>query len=271
MLTASLSGQVIIQPTAVSAEGQTVDFRADAFDLTIDGSGLPEPLTTGSAIPETFSLHEVPGGLQIFPLTAARFNMGTVSQDAILTYDLGDLYSIETLIFYNYAEVYQGQYYNDRGLASAEILTSADGETFTSAGNFEFTQAPDEVDITPQVLPLGATGVRYVRFAAMTSHGGNRTGWSEVRFTGVPGAVAPSEGVKIVDTEYLSDDESPIFRLTVASRAGFVYQLQRSPDLATPFEDIDSPIVGNDAELVVEDSTPPAGKAFYQVVETRQE
>lgn len=179
-----LQAATIIKPTAVTAAGQTVDFIAEGFDRTLDGSGLASTLATGDAVPASYPTHEIGGNGVTVPTIAARFNSGTISSSATVTYDLGGTYNLETIAFYNYAEVFAGVYYNDRGLASAEILTSANGVDFSSLGNFNFAQVPDATQVSPDVQTLTASGVQFVRFTAMTSHGGNRTGWSEVRFTG---------------------------------------------------------------------------------------
>lgn len=148
---------------------------------TVNGNGF-EPNGTGthSVVPDgNMWLNNGPN----FPLPA------------VITFDLEGNYDLNSLTVWNYNETTNGL--STRGANEVEILVSdREGGTFTSLGNFNFTQAPgnDTTDFR-QVIDLSgfpaADSTRLVRLNIISNHGGtdNYTGLSEVRFDGasVPG------------------------------------------------------------------------------------
>lgn len=73
----------------------------------------------------------------------------------------------------------------------------------------------------------------------------------------------PAAGPKVIQTGFEGGD----FKITVADLdTTKTYQLRRSVDLAL-FTDLGAPFVPAGAQQVLTDENPPAGKAFYQVVE----
>lgn len=185
------SAAVIIKPVSVTATG-TPDFSADAFDRTIDGSGLSFTLDTGDAVPGVYATHQVGNNAGPAVQTiSARYN-GAAGQS--VTYDLGAVYDIEDLALWNYTEIFNGDdQYRNRGLASASLSFAGEDMVFGSGSTFSFSEAPaGSTPYAPEVQSIGETGVRYIRFSNLTNFGGGRTGWSEVRFTGTAVVPEPS-------------------------------------------------------------------------------
>ncbi|MFT6864301.1 MAG: hypothetical protein ACJAVK_002866 [Akkermansiaceae bacterium] len=120
---------------------------------------------------------------------------------AVITFDLGSNYALNSLTVWNYNEMLPGRPdLLGRGANEAEILVaSSEGGAFTSLGNFTFDIAPgaDNVDFGQDIdlSSFGAAGdARLVRFNITSNHGGDNdfVGLSEVRFDAVP---EPSVGI----------------------------------------------------------------------------
>jgi len=99
-----------------------------AFDGAIDGSGLEHPYSTGDDVPATLSQHYVGGNDN--SVGKAEVIGGRVHAGAFtITLDLGGTYDIETVNLWNYAERWNGTYYNDRGVKNFDLEFSTDGGT----------------------------------------------------------------------------------------------------------------------------------------------
>lgn len=197
LLASSATAAVIINPVSVERSGGTVEGDGVSygnFDHTIDGSGVADALLigTGSPIPGTMPSHVVAGTTgNSVQTVSARFSNPA---GAVVTYDLGAVYDVENLIFWNGTETWNSNYYNDRGVASATIAFSSDGINFANAATYSFDQVPDgTTPFEPEIEALNQSGVRYVQFSELSSFGGARTGWSEVRFSGI--AVPEPSGI----------------------------------------------------------------------------
>ncbi len=101
----------------------------------------------------------------------------------LITFDLGSLYAVEDLVFWNQNAGGPGDF-GSSGLRNVDIQTSVDGTTFTSllipttflqqTGN---TSAPQTVDIDRNAT--------HVRFNVLSNWGDpTYSGFAEVRFTG---------------------------------------------------------------------------------------
>lgn len=135
----------------------------------------------------------------LVPVTWPTFATGGVSVDgslqhqwrtnlplpATMTFDLGATYTLTDTFVWNYAEIYQGVYYNNRGIQGLTVSFSTTGPagTFTDAQPFTLAAATQTLQIAGQLLtfdvPVTANAVKFT----MTSNlGGNFSGLSKVRF-----------------------------------------------------------------------------------------
>ena len=197
-LISSVSAAVVINPISVTATG-TIDFSADGFDRTIDGSGLSDStlVETGDALPGTYPTHQVGNNAgPAVQTVSGRYSSWT---GQTVTYDLGAVYDLEDLVFWNYTEIYNGDdQYRNRGLASATLSFAGEDLVFGSDTAFNFAEASaGSAPFNAEVLNITENGVRYIQFSNMTNHGGNRLGWSEVRFTGTAAVPEPSSAALI--------------------------------------------------------------------------
>jgi len=120
---------------------------------------------------------------------------------ASITFDLEGTYDVGSFRVWNFnLSIYSTGDYTGRGMKDLEILTSADGSSWTSRGAFQFAPADGTATYTGQLFEnLGWDGVRYVWFKDAVSWGdgdvGGHIGLSEVRFyeapvaTPLPGAL----------------------------------------------------------------------------------
>jgi len=175
------------------------DVDNTAFDAAIDGSGLVTPYSTGDAVPATLSQHYVGGNDN--SVGKAEVIGGRVHAGAFtITLDLGGTYDIETVNLWNYAERWNGTYYNDRGVKDFDLEFSTDGgATFGNTVSLTAAMADDTGATTGDVLYDGETfdiidqvGVTHVKFIAQDNYGGGYTGIAEVNFTGVQSVPEPS-------------------------------------------------------------------------------
>ena len=107
---------------------------------------------------------------------------------ATITYDLEGNYDLSSMTIWNYNEINL----TSRGANNVEVLVASSvGGTFTSLGNFTFSEAVGD-SITPYgedhaLSAAAANNTRLIRFNITTNHGGDNefAGLSEVRFDGI--------------------------------------------------------------------------------------
>jgi len=196
LLCTALSSQAAVMIVAtgpITYDTAQTSSQDDKFDEAIDGSGLVTTYSTGDAVPATLSEHHVGGNggaISDIKSIAGRY----VTNDPFtITLDLGGTYDLETVNFWNYAERWNGTYYNNRGVKDFQLEFSTDGGlTFgnntgiltaamadeSGASSGQVTYAGETFDITDQA------GVTHVKFIALNNHGGNYHGFSEINFTG---------------------------------------------------------------------------------------
>lgn len=110
------------------------------------------------------------------------------SQTANITFDLGATYDVASTDVWNLnANI-------TRGAKDVTISVSADNSTWTSLGNFVFTQGPGSQAAFTQTIALNAENIRYIKFHVTSNYGDTQgyAGLSEVRFTAVPEPVTLS-------------------------------------------------------------------------------
>jgi hypothetical protein len=183
--TVSSQAAIIVVPTSVSDS---------TFDHIIDGSGLASTLATGDPVPATYPQHQV--GDSSDGATSPRIEdvAGRVQTTSIsaMVLDLGGSYDLTGMVLWNYAERWQGTYYNTRGSNTFTLEFSTDGTTFSTPVSLSATRVPDGatsdlvyfdsegIDFADQ------TGITHVRMTVQSNFGGNYTGIGEVVFTAVP-------------------------------------------------------------------------------------
>lgn len=165
-----------------------------AFDRTaihmIDGSGFDEVtgFHTNAPDPGGGGPADTPGTMW---LTTGVFAAPNDPLPAFVVFDLGGVYSLDSIKVWNYNEA-RAAALTGRGSNSVDISVAAiAGGTFTSLGNFTFTQATgSETTDFSQTIDLtsfaAADTVAQVRFDVLSNHGGDNqfAGLSEVRFIG---------------------------------------------------------------------------------------
>jgi hypothetical protein len=111
----------------------------------------------------------------------------TTAADQWVVFTLPGLYDLTSTKVWNYNEV-PGYGYAARGVATMDVLVSSDGASYTNMGSRSVSVAPGD-SVTPfgDTLPLGVTGVRYVKFDIFTAiNSTSYVGLSEVQFFGSP-------------------------------------------------------------------------------------
>ena len=116
---------------------------------------------------------------------------------------LGDAVKVSKVVIWNYNQFYNGLSYGNRGVQLADIQTSLDGSSWTTAAaGVTLTQAPGAGTYnTPDTVYLpGAPTAKYVRILVHSNFGsdtfGNFVGLSEVKVYGDP-ATATVMGPRI--------------------------------------------------------------------------
>jgi len=193
LLSSALSSQatIMIVATGVSYDTPQSSSQDDSFDEAIDGSGLVTAYSTGDAVPSTLSQHHIGGNggaASDIKSIAGRY---VDSDPFTITLDLGGTYDIATVNFWNYAERWNGTYYNDRGVKDFDLEFSTDGgATFGNTVSLTAAMAAEGA-ASGDALYDGETfdiadqaGVTHVKFIAKNNHGGNYNGFSEINFTG---------------------------------------------------------------------------------------
>jgi hypothetical protein len=186
LVSTATQGATITGVTIEDVSTELVGNFDRAANYLVDGSGFDEGAGTHTVTPDTFMW------LNNGTFTAPN---DPNSPGAVITFDLGSNYTVNSLTVWNYNETLPGR--EDllgRGANAVEILVaSSEGGAFTSLGNFNFDIAPglDNVDFGQNIdlSSLGAAGdARLVRFNITSNHGGdnNFVGLSEVRFDGAP-------------------------------------------------------------------------------------
>ena len=195
LLCTALSSQatVMIVATGVSYDTPQTSSQDDEFDEAINGAGLVTVYTTGDAVPATLSQHHVGGNGGAFDDIKSIAGRYVTADPFTITLDLGGTYDIATVNFWNYAERWNGTYYNDRGVKDFDLEFSTDGgATFGNTVSLTAAMADDTGATTGDVFFNGETfdiedqaGVTHVKFIAQDNYGGGYTGIAEVNFTGV--------------------------------------------------------------------------------------
>ena len=111
---------------------------------------------------------------------------GTADNSPSVTFNLGTQYALLGMTVWNYNEGTAP--FTDRGIASADVYTSADGTVFTLLENVVLNQAPGTVTSFGQNVGLSGTA-QYVRLSNLGQFVGddsNFVGLSEVQFNGAP-------------------------------------------------------------------------------------
>ena len=119
---------------------------------------------------------------------------GTLS----VTYDLGAQFNLNSMQVWNYNESGTGgggAPNTDRGIRNVTVSYSKDNVEFFKAETHNIAQASGAASYTGQLKSFGDinTGVRYVKFDVIDSHGSNNgfTGLSEVRFNTTNAEITP--------------------------------------------------------------------------------
>ena len=189
-----LADTIVLCPTAVTATG-TADHP---FDATINNSGLSSAVDSGPApLPGSWPT----GGFMDVSQGVGSDYMGRFSGDGSgdsLVYTLPTSipgYTAPTITkieLWQYDEIWNSGYFNDRGIASTTVYYSLGADNSWSATGqvVTFTQAPSQSTINVQERTLDLpTGVDAIKFDAITGFGGGYVGFNEVRFVGTASAI----------------------------------------------------------------------------------
>lgn len=146
---------------------------------TVNGSGISGQ-THGTTPDGTMWLSNGTSGTPIDPLPAD------------ITFDLGSVVNLTSFHVWNYNELNLAT----RGANQVQVQTStAVGGPFTTVATVDFIRASGLATEPGQHIELAATGIRYVRFNILSSHGSDNSfvGLSEVKFykEGVLGVAQP--------------------------------------------------------------------------------
>ncbi len=172
-------GDFITPVSAGGTPGQAGTGREPA--ATINGSGLRE-LFPGAGV-----------FVHINNAAAAGASMwNTAFMDtAMLEYDLGETYNLSGLYQWNYNEAPP---YNARSVKEVKISVSDDGKAWTEVKKVTFKAGNGKPELPAEVIKFdAAVKARYVRLDALSRHGSDAFGLSEIRFANADKAyVAPS-------------------------------------------------------------------------------
>ena len=166
----------------------------------LNNSGLSSPLGTNGTV-TTADLSAMPtvdvSAISVnVSINAFRQTSATLSSPLVFT--LGGSYNLSGMYYYNYEEIYQGTYYNGRGIQTVDIQYSTDnGATYTDLGNFTLNEAPQSPYDSGSLLSFGSTitNVTNIKFNSATNYGdGGYIGMNEVRFQVQPVTVWTGSG-----------------------------------------------------------------------------
>ena len=187
----SADAGVVLSPVSATASS-TFDASTDISN-TYTQVGLLPPFVSGVTDWATY-FAGVP--LKNFLFTNEWFSESGVAR-ALVTYDLGAVYSLATLALWNE---------DTNGIGNTNILASIDGVNYAPVVlDFVPVQGPINVDYTAQFLSLGGASARYIQFeitecpnpAALGAFNGCAIG--EVAFESVAGVVPePMSGALLV-------------------------------------------------------------------------
>lgn len=169
--------QTLVTGVTATASSQLAGFGGfdRAASHVVDGSGFN--LATGTHTNATDGF--------VWLSTGTGAAGGTPDPNPQITFDLGKIRTIGEVQIWNYNEITSsGIAFRNRGIENMTVLVSDDGVLFTSLGSTTLFAAPGTADRDyHQTLDLGVRA-RFVRFANLTSHGGDNgfVGLSEVRF-----------------------------------------------------------------------------------------
>ena len=168
---------IIVQPISYTSIGGP---QNGSVDETIDGDGLSSALNTGDAVPGVLPTHN---NIYTNPLDLSGvrwFNSGGITD---ITFNLGAAYDLGAVIFWNYAE---GDGNTNRGISSVTASFSSDGVSFTGDTTLNFAATSGDPLFVGETVSMLADDVQYIKFTDFANHGGNLTGFSEIRFATVP-------------------------------------------------------------------------------------
>ena len=182
-ITFSLIAQVASGQVAATSDTTFAPVSATASSQ--QGNRSPDGIINGMGLVET------PPGSDVWAHEASSdsasrgamwtggFPGGKGDVKATLTFDLGETLGIGSLRVWNYNE--QGQ--TKRGLRDVDILASDDGENWRPVVSVTLAEGTGESDYAGQLVPLpGVEAARYFRLQTKSHHGGDTTGFSEIRF-----------------------------------------------------------------------------------------
>lgn len=180
---------IIINPVSAIESSHDTAFGASVA-ATINGSGLTGPgeVETGDNPLSGFSgnTHDNSSGNMWRTFNSANGFGAPVDPNAVLTFDLGDVYDLTQIYYWNYNETFE----SDRGIREVNVSTSANGIDFTTASFLTLAQASGFGGDAGASIAFSAFGARYVRFEVVSNFGDTGlTGLGEVRFVGAVSAV----------------------------------------------------------------------------------
>lgn len=184
LLAGALHAAVVIKPLSVTETSPEQVYVDLSFNAVIDGSGLSAPMNTGDAIPGTLPTHVVgDAGL------CGRYWSWDVYYGQV-TFDLGALFNVDRLYFWNYAELYNGLSYTGKGMRYITVSFSTDGENFTDPVSIFPAQLPDQVSNpqpnAPETFNFTPIQARFIKFGEFDWYDTTwaQAGFGEVRFAG---------------------------------------------------------------------------------------
>lgn len=185
MLAGVLNAAVVIKPLTVAETSPEQVYVDRLFDAVIDGSGLSAEMNTGDAIPATLPTHVVGDSA-----LNGRYWSDDISNGELL-FDLGGLFNVDRIFFWNYAELWESKSYTGRGFNFIRISFSTDGVNFSeNVVDIQPAQLPDQVTNpapnAPEVFTFAPIQAKYIKFADFywydTSY--PQAGFNEIRFGG---------------------------------------------------------------------------------------
>lgn len=193
LLLALGSGTLVALSASAAVIGATVADVSSEFAAaqgavhTVDGSGLD----TSNANPLLWT-HDngfPNGGGSEFFWHSIIHDATNSADDVFITYDLGAVFDVNSVLVWNFNAVFSGGDETNRGFNQYDLSVSADNVTFTEiVTDGTLNQAGGTTAESVQTINVAgsANGVRYIRIDADSNFGGVVTGLSEVRFDVVP-------------------------------------------------------------------------------------
>ncbi|MBN1363156.1 MAG: discoidin domain-containing protein [Sedimentisphaerales bacterium] len=172
---------------ATTLKGEIWSFTAEpyAYLVTNVTATATIPTEAGSDIANIVNGSGVreDGGHTIVPQDIWK-GTGKSTDDVTIQFAFDRLYKLDEMRVWNYNHQYEP--YLFFSLKDITVEYSADGETWTTLGDYTLPQGTGQ--ITFQALPIdfGGAPARYVRFVVNSNYGGGGFGLSEVQFYQIP-------------------------------------------------------------------------------------